>query len=84
MKRNSCSRKINDYFLVFPGCLCVADDFWLLPLFGHLSLRVHSVALESDPCSASALHCAMLWPQVCVSASSSVVEELYTKLVVLK
>lgn len=42
----------------------LVDDIWLLPVPGCVSLRVHSVAPQSDSGPFTTPHVAMLWPQV--------------------
>lgn len=50
--------------IVFAPSRCVADDIWLLPLSGCLSVRVHPVAPEGDSGAFTAPYVAMLWPRV--------------------
>lgn len=47
----------------FPS-ISLADDVWLLPLSGHLSLCVHTASPQSDSGPVTPTHVALLWPQV--------------------
>lgn len=50
--------------MLFSPSIFLADDIWLLPLSGHLSLRVYSASPQSDSGPFTTPHVALLWPQV--------------------
>lgn len=51
---------LNSFFF----SIFLADDVWLLPLSGYLSLCVHSASPKSDSGAFTTPHVALLWPQV--------------------
>lgn len=56
-----CVKKVNINIISFVSAV---DDFWLLPVLGCFSVRVHAIAPQSNSGPSTAPHTAMLRPQV--------------------
>lgn len=55
---------VKTFLMLFSPSIFLADDVWLLPLSGHLSLCVHSASPQSDSGPFTTPHVALLWSQV--------------------